>query len=324
MLCQVKIRAAPALSTHTRTLYAAGVAQNTNLSPPCLRCPRHLRSTCEICVETGGKSAATSHRRARSESLSNAMGHDSIPRGGHLGAECGGITGWRDGSGIGSGLARPGAGGSILRRAPSINGAGSGSTNSLELIPRFLRLSALVAIELGNEADEGYTPENNEQKEGEDIPLRDREQSSANKQAHNRIYSDALRPSSEWYMLLAGLLTRATLEGYVTARWRGPDAAECLLSCGLGLFHVNGERGAGHQDESQRQTDTTGAHVDQFEQFEPDELPTLEDAAKILFPSLRSIPLQRKDGTEAEFEMEMHARLRKVSKPTTSCWRRLC
>jgi len=212
----------------------------------------------------------------------------------------------------------------VLRRAPSINGAGSGSTNSLELIPRFLRLSALVAIELGNEADEGYTPENNEQKEGEDIPLRDREQSSANKQAHNRIYSDALRPSSEWYMLLAGLLTRATLEGYVTARWRGPDAAECLLSCGLGLFHVNGERGAGHQDESQRQTDTTGAHVDQFEQFEPDELPTLEDAAKILFPSLRSIPLQRKDGTEAEFEMEMHARLRKVSKPTTSCWRRLC
>jgi len=74
----------------------------------------------------------------------------------------GGITGWQDGSGIGSGLARPDVDGSVLRRRswsalalPESNnrttGTGAGNTKLSELIPRFLRLSALVAIELGSE-----------------------------------------------------------------------------------------------------------------------------------------------------------------------------
>lgn len=74
----------------------------------------------------------------------------------------GGITGWQDGSGIGSGLARPDVDGSVLRRRswsalalPEANnrttGTGAGNTKLSELIPRFLRLSALVAIELGSE-----------------------------------------------------------------------------------------------------------------------------------------------------------------------------
>jgi hypothetical protein len=74
----------------------------------------------------------------------------------------GGITGWQDGSGIGSGLARPDVDGSVLRRRswsalalPASNnrttGTGAGNTKLSELIPRFLRLSALVAIELGSE-----------------------------------------------------------------------------------------------------------------------------------------------------------------------------
>ena len=74
----------------------------------------------------------------------------------------GGITGWQDGSGIGSGLARPDVDGSVLRRrswsalalpeaSNRTTGTGAGNTKLSELIPRFLRLSALVAIELGSE-----------------------------------------------------------------------------------------------------------------------------------------------------------------------------
>ena len=37
-------------------------------------------------------------------------------------------------------------------------------------------------------------------------------------------------------MLLAGLLTRATLEGYLSAGWRGLKPVEVLLGVGLG-FH---------------------------------------------------------------------------------------
>lgn len=72
----------------------------------------------------------------------------------------GGVTGWQDGSGIGSGLARPDMDGCVLRRSSwsaiarneSPGGTGAGNTKLSELIPRFLRLSALVAIELGSEA----------------------------------------------------------------------------------------------------------------------------------------------------------------------------
>jgi hypothetical protein len=45
----------------------------------------------------------------------------------------------------------------------------------------------------------------------------------------------ALRPSSEWYGLCAGLLTRAVLEGYVCGGWKGLGALETLMKVGLGL-----------------------------------------------------------------------------------------
>jgi hypothetical protein len=243
------------------------------------------------------------------------MGRDSGPQGRYAGPNSGGITGWRDGSGIGSGLARPGAGGSVLRREPSIEG--SRTTNLLELIPRFLRLSALVAIELGNEASqEGVEDEHgsdNEQKEVDD--MLPREPSSFGKQAQNRMDADALRPSTEWYMLLAGLLTRAIFEGYYTAGWRGTGAAECLLSCGLGVSHLSGkeEKSRGQQTDNHRQHNLPGYEGDKFAEFDPVELPNLEDAAKILFPASRSSPPQRREGTEAEYELEMHTRFRKVN-----------
>lgn len=74
----------------------------------------------------------------------------------------GGVAGWQNGTGIGSGLARPDVDGCVLRRrswsatgesgSDGTSGTGAGNTKLSELIPRFLRLSALVAVELGNEA----------------------------------------------------------------------------------------------------------------------------------------------------------------------------
>ncbi|KAH9990686.1 hypothetical protein BJV77DRAFT_1068760 [Russula vinacea] len=83
--------------------------------------------------------------------------------------------------------------------------------------PAFVRLSALVALELGREvsAEEigpaGSGPDNNRHREA----------------------GVALVPTVQWYFLLAGLLTRAVLEGYLTAEWRGLAPLQVLLSFGL-------------------------------------------------------------------------------------------
>ena len=83
-----------------------------------------------------------------------------------MGGSGGGVTGWQDGSGVGSGLAHSGPNGSVLRRNfkwfqtnaedASYVGSGAGITRLSELIPRFLRLSALVVIELGQELGDEY------------------------------------------------------------------------------------------------------------------------------------------------------------------------
>ena len=83
-----------------------------------------------------------------------------------MGGSGGGVTGWQDGSGVGSGLAHSGPNGSVLRRKfkwfqtnaedASYVGSGAGITRLSELIPRFLRLSALVVIELGQELGDEY------------------------------------------------------------------------------------------------------------------------------------------------------------------------
>ncbi len=162
----------------------------------------------------------------------------------------GGITGWKDGSGIGSGLARTAAGGSVLRRNNQADevmgsgiGTGSGNTKLSALIPRFLRLSALAAVELDGRREKrlasnrpikglemrGTCPQGNVTMKmggcmGELSPLPSPAHTStvrAIAEAQNRSYGVALRPSRQWYMLLAGLLTRAVLEGYLTDSWRG-------------------------------------------------------------------------------------------------------
>ena len=89
-----------------------------------------------------------------------------IGTGQSMGSSGGGVTGWQDGSGIDSGLAHPGPNGSIVRRKPkwfqtdaedaSYAGSGAGITRLSELIPQFLPLSALVAMELGQELGDEY------------------------------------------------------------------------------------------------------------------------------------------------------------------------
>jgi hypothetical protein len=141
------------------------------------RCPRHLHTGCEICVEAKsfckiprGRTGSTTGWTATSPGKTTTEGS---ARGGHnpgvaskgSAGNGGGITGWQDGSGIGSGLARPDVDGSVLRRrswsalalpeaSNRTTGTGAGNTKLSELIPRFLRLSALVAIELGSEVRE--------------------------------------------------------------------------------------------------------------------------------------------------------------------------
>ncbi|KIJ28266.1 hypothetical protein M422DRAFT_270504 [Sphaerobolus stellatus SS14] len=98
-----------------------------------------------------------------------------------------------------------------------------------DFLPRFLRLSALVTMELSREArgkepeavDDASTPVNMESSPSES--------GTTSKQA---------QPSRAWFALLCGLITRAVLEGYVARGWKGAEYAEILMGVGLGIQGV--------------------------------------------------------------------------------------
>ncbi|KAH9025522.1 hypothetical protein EDB85DRAFT_2092808 [Lactarius pseudohatsudake] len=219
--------------TRVRDMFAVGVNRSTSSSPPFVRCPRHLHRACEICV-TPGRTAPPHTRSDHRASVTQGWG----------------ISGFSEGAGVGSGLARPGLGGTLLRRGiPPPDEArgppGAKNTQLAEHIPRFLRLSALVALELGREV--GTTAG------AEDIGAK------------------ALVPTAEWYLLLAGLLTCAVLEGYLTAGWAGLAPVQVLLGVGLG--------GAVTPETSPLTTS------DEYNEFEPDDMLDLPDAVNVLFPT---------------------------------------
>ena len=320
-------------------MFLAGADPSTANSPPSLRCPRHLHTGCDICVEAKDKAPARPRGgtvAAAASAAGKAAVGGGVPQGG-------GLTGFKDGSGVGSGLARPGPRGSVLRRQVSGMGAGAGgeggagaggagagagaggageegkttgtgNTRLSELIARFVRLSALVSLELGREAgvgvSSGYDDVNDEaQGHGQG-----REAGSAAKGA----YARALRPAREWYMLLAGLLTRAVLEGYLSAGWRQLAPVQVLMGVGLGL----GDAGAGAGMGMGMGGDGASG-ADEFAGFDPDELPDLEEAVRVLFPALRAHAeavaagggagtCPRREGGEAAYEREMMARLARV------------
>ena len=395
----------PISSKRTRSLYTAGIDHQTVNSPPTFRCPRHLHTGCEICVEaklpTRHRSSGSDPSRGQlsssfsSSSFSHGQSSSSLTAASSFRAGSsssfpttastswqttsgtnwkftsgGEITGWKeDESGIGSGLLRPGVKGSALRRKASgidsgkqkqkerdrdseeEGGTGSGNTKLSKLIPRFIRLSALAAAELGREvrgeeedvgvrtkdkhspglsqgleAASGVEGSTNQQKNDSSgwengstfspvlrptsplthlrptTPLAPR--STAQPPSPQKMYETALRPSLEWYLLLAGLLTRAVLEGYLSAGWRGWQAVQCLLLVGLGINEGAGEDQDGGESEEDEDAE--------FSEFDPDELPGLADAIKILFPSLRHSST-RKGKAEEDYELEMLDRLRRVS-----------
>ncbi|PCH42113.1 hypothetical protein WOLCODRAFT_163530 [Wolfiporia cocos MD-104 SS10] len=356
----------PYPNQYIRSLYDIGADPDTQNSPPSLRCPRHLHMGCEICVEAktqpptrSGQTRARSAQGRAGSTTGSSPG--DLPVGGGYGGNAlvGGVTGWQDGSGIGSGLARPGARGTLLRR-PSVaqplplNGAGREggaqvyNTRLSELVVRFLRLSALVAMELGREATEerasvdggdGRRDDESNASAGSSAghpttPLRPpmSPQTSPRVFAQRNLadaglYYYALRPSREWYFLLAGLLTRAVFEGYMTAGWRRIEPLEVLLGVGLGLNRTARRPNTGNaQDRGQARQGNPGAsEVDSLEDeeeelkyFDPDDLPELEEAVKVLFPALRD-PLaggpnqmyNRREGAELEYEVEMMERLQR-------------
>ena len=309
-------RRRPRARSRTRRLYAAGAHSSVPNSAPSSRCPRHLHTGCDICVEPkspsrqSGNSSSNTHGRTNPFESTRKEASDTwraMPAGRSGGS---GITGWQDGSGIGSGLLLPGVRGSALRRKTREldSTAGTGNTKLSMLIPRFIRLSALVAAELGREArgEEEEVGDNGRDKLRESSgpanwnigappsPMTPRIQ------LQTRMYEKALRPSLEWYMLLAGLLTRAVLEGYLTAGWSGLQAIQCLLLVGLGL-NSNAGNLEGEEQEAE------------FADMDPDELPNLVDAVKVLFPALRDGGLSPKGREEEEYEAEMLERLSKVS-----------
>ncbi|KIK94812.1 hypothetical protein PAXRUDRAFT_425596 [Paxillus rubicundulus Ve08.2h10] len=319
----VQRRIAPVLTGRVRGLYMAGADPSTANSPPTLRCPRHLHTGCEICVEAKPPAKAPGGPPRGRGASGSAWGGEATSRppkigtGKSMGGSGGGITGWQDGSGIGSGLAQPGINGSVLRRKPKWlhqdaeddsghMGSGAGNIRLSEFIPRFLRLSALVAMELGQELwDEEPERDFQGERSSMGIPFLTPASPVSPFQArkfHSESEVAPLRPSREWYMLFAGLLTRAALEGYLAGGWRGPDAAACLLSVGLGIS----------DDASTSDDEDNGDTI--FDWFEPDDLPTVKEAARIMFPALRAtaggMP-PRRENAEAEFEAEMSERLRR-------------
>jgi len=300
-----------------------GADPSTAHSPPALRCPRHLHTGCEICVEA---KPAVKAPGGSAKGRAGAWGGETTSRppkigsGKSMGGSGSGVTGWQDGSGIGTGLAHPGLDGSVLRRKSrwfsqdaedvSYAGSGSGNTRLSELIPRFLRLSALVAMELGQELKDDEYERECQAERSEEMPSTPPVSPSSPifaRKAQSENEASPLRPSRDWYMLFAGLLTRAALEGYLTGGWRGPDAASCLLSVGLGMSDD-----PFHSDEDEILDPI-------FEWFDPDDLPTLREAAQIMFPSLSATAsgiAPRRENAEAEFAAELKERLRRVSAST--------
>ncbi|KAJ3762764.1 hypothetical protein EV360DRAFT_34980, partial [Lentinula raphanica] len=360
------------LPTRTRSLYSAGTDPETANSPPAFRCPRHLHTGCEICVEAkeefsvkgAGLGKGKARDRARSSSSFSAPSWPSTSSSTGMGLSSG-ISGYQDPSvaggcsvGVGEGLLKPSINGSALRRRTAspytrrssrggggeteADSTGSGYTKLSELLPRFLRLSALASTELGREVREG--------REGKDVDELKTSTSSGSSSGNSTIkqgvggnHLTALAPSREWYHLLAGILTRAALQGYLTAGWRGVNAVECLMGVGLGIDASGFQKPSDGRrpsivesaSDSQREpspssstddpdtearfeaeTDILAEDEDLFKEFDPDELPSLQQAVAILFPSLGIIGhVEDEDSTspnaaEAEFANEMNERLR--------------
>ncbi|KAH7102813.1 hypothetical protein BKA62DRAFT_769355 [Auriculariales sp. MPI-PUGE-AT-0066] len=220
-------------------------------------------------------------------------------------------------AGAGSGLMQPNAQSSshgFPFRADKFRRSAASTSRLADLIIPFLRLSALVAIEMGREATEArdHTYGDHESDDssvagdehGQDQDRdRERENSGDYMDSDRRgtmspgpsdldhdymdtqsradtalsMHDSPLQafPTRGWFSLAANLFTLAALEGYLVRGWRGPDGAEVILGIGLGQ---NPE-----DDHIARPLDPHGCPPSAYE---PDGMPTLAEAVRALFGGL--------------------------------------
>lgn len=273
----------------SRDLYNAGTyARATISSQRPYRCPHHLTYTCppsSFCISSLNAQSPIKTSKSRTTSS------------------------------IGAGLSSSGP---PLRRAPFSGKYGGRDARMTDLIPRFLRLSALVAVELGREArheeDRADAVARMAIGRRESIGgTRSRAGSTAEPPASSSGASNfsydsddegpgrrgkvIARPTKAWYRLLADLLTRAALQGYLVKGWKGTDAIEVLLGLGIGGPPVPlsdmpnkmpryGERVAMHTAADDDDDDSNGESLDTDDddkEYEPDDMPDLNEVWHILF-----------------------------------------
>jgi hypothetical protein len=117
---------------------------------------------------------------------------------------------------------------------------------------------------------------------------------------------EPVRPKREWYALLASLITRALLEGYLLRGWKGTHAAEVLF--GVGLANHGGKlqggkrkkeepkktnngkssffvwKGVDHQEQSDVEENAPAEpEVSSASDILPEDLPSMEEVSSILF-----------------------------------------
>jgi len=236
---------------------------------------------------------------------------------------------------IGSGL--PNAGfplrPSVARNDTSGKGKPNGSPNIsgarlATLLPRFLRLSAFVARELGREMRENQQIMDDAKDIGP-TPAEVPPSSNSLSVADIPSTTGDARPTRAWYALLSGMITRATLEGYLGRGWLGAESLEVLFGIGIDVDwdkavgrssddkDVSAKRPRSSSTSSDKPTEednvsevrglTADASMTEacMAQFEPDGMPTLAEAAKVLFK--RGIPTDATDTSSESSTINSYA-----------------
>jgi len=268
----------------SRDLYSAGahaypVRPGESSQRP-RRCPRHLSINCPPSATCAHSAVYLSPKHTKSRYKSS----------------------------IGAGLTNSGP---PLRRSPFLGNSRGKEARMTDLIPRFLRLSALVAVELGREArgeewDALAQMDLNLRRQARErdgviagpssftSQISSESDDEAAGAAHRSKKALVARPSREWYALLTALLTRAVLQGYLVKGWKGTEAVEILLGVGTGTHNplapgaqlpasLRGTSVHPPASSSATQDDESDDEDEEEKMYEPDEMPDLTEAWDVLF-----------------------------------------